>query len=122
MFGVEAKVDSFVGLQADVHGIAAEEIAEFCSEEGGGWTTEDDNDLGGTGGKGFAGTKIEGDAGPAPVINLNFKSGVGFRSRLRIDAVALAVAFVLGTDGAGTNDFHLGGGNRSEHFNFLVVD
>ena len=122
LFGVEAKVDSFVGLQADVHGVATEKIAEFCSKEGGGWTTEDDNDLGGTGGKGFAGAKIEGDAGPAPIINLNFESGVGFRSGLWIDAVALSVAFVLGADGAGTNDFHFRGRNRSEHFNFLVVD
>ena len=105
-----------------MHGVAAEEIAEFCSKEGGGRTTEDDNDLGGTGGKGFAGAKIEGDAGPAPVINLNFESGVGFCSGLGIDAIALAIPFVLGADGAGTNDFYLGSGNRSEHFNFLVVD
>ena len=31
LLGVEGKVDSFVGLQADVHGVTAEEIAEFCS-------------------------------------------------------------------------------------------
>ena len=36
LFGVEGKVDSFVGLQADVHGVAAEEIAEFRAKEGGG--------------------------------------------------------------------------------------
>ena len=122
LLGVEGKVDSFVGLQADVHGVTAEEIAEFCSKEGGGRTTEDNNDLGGTGGQSLAGAKIEGDAGPAPVIDLYFESGVGFRSGLRIDAVALAVAFVLGADGAGTYDFHLGGGNGAEHFYFLIVN
>ena len=62
LFGVEGKVDSFVGLQADVHGVAAEEIAEFCSKEGGGRTTEDDNDFGSTGGQSLSGAKIEGDA------------------------------------------------------------
>ena len=62
LLGVEGKVDSFVGLQADVHGVAAEEIAEFRAKEGGGRTTEDDNDFGSTGGQSLSGAKIEGDA------------------------------------------------------------
>ena len=62
LLGVEGKVDSFVGLQADVHGVAAEEIAELCTKEGSRWTTEDDNDFGSTGGQSLSGAKIEGDA------------------------------------------------------------
>ena len=62
LFSVEGKVDSFVGLQADVHGVAAEEIAEFCSKESGGRTTKDDDDLGRAGGQSLSGAKIEGDA------------------------------------------------------------
>ena len=50
LLGIEGKVDSLVGLQADVHGVAAEEIAEFSAKECGGRTTKDDDDLGGTGG------------------------------------------------------------------------
>lgn len=99
-FGVEAEVDALIRLEADMHGVTAEKITKLRAEEGSGRATKDDDDFGRAGGEVFAGAKIERDAGPAPVIDLDFESGVGFGGGVGMDAVGLAIALVLGANGA----------------------
>ncbi len=120
--GIEAEVNTLVGLEANMHGVASEKVSEFGPKEGGGWTTKDDDDFRGAGGEGFARAKIKGDARPAPVIDLNFESGVGFGGGVRVDAVALAVALVLGADRAGGNGLEFGRGDGAQNFYFFIVN
>jgi hypothetical protein len=44
-FGIEAKMNALVGLEADMHGIAAEEVAEFRAEKCGGRPTKNDDNF-----------------------------------------------------------------------------
>ena len=53
---------------------------------------------------------------------MDFKGGVGFGGGVGIDAIGLAIAFVLGADGAGADGFDLGCGDGAEDFYFFVVD
>ena len=120
--GIEAEVNTLVGLQTDMHGVTSEKVAELGPEKGGGGAPKHDDDFRGAGGEGFARAKVEGDARPAPVINLNFERGVGFGGGVRIHTVALAVAFVLGADRAGGNGLELGRGDRAKNFYFFIVN
>ncbi|NBS15033.1 MAG: hypothetical protein EBT57_09595 [Verrucomicrobia bacterium] len=79
-----------------MHGVAVEEIAEFRPEKSGGRAAEDHNDFRSPGAEGLAGAKIKGDAGPAPVVDLELEGGIGLGGGVRGDAVGLAVAVVLG--------------------------
>ena len=53
---------------------------------------------------------------------MDFEGGVGFGGGVGIDAIGLAIAFVLGADGAGADGFDLGCGDGAEDFYFFVVD
>ena len=121
-FGIEAEVNTLVGLEANMHGVTPEKVSEFGPKESGGWTTKDDDNFGGASGEGFSGAKIEGDTRPAPVIDLNFESGVGFGGGVRVDAVALAVALVLGANRAGGNGLEFGRGDGAKNFYFFIVN
>ena len=105
-----------------MHRISAEEVPEFSSEKSSGWTTKHDDNFRGASGEGFSGAKIEGDARPAPVIDLNFEGGVGFSGGVWIHTIRLAISLVLGPNRTGTDGFHFRGGDGAENFNFFVVD
>jgi hypothetical protein len=61
-FGIEAKMNAFVGLEADMHGIPAQEIAKFRTKESRRGAAEDNDDFRGAGGEGFPGAKIKGNS------------------------------------------------------------
>ena len=121
-FGIEAEVNTLVGLEANMHGVTPEKVSEFGPKESGGWTTKDDDNFGGASGEGFSGAKIEGNTRPAPVIDLNFEGGVGFSGGVWIHTIRLAISLVLRPNRAGTDGFHFRGGDGAENFNFFVVD
>ena len=104
-FCIEAEMHALVGLEANMHRIAAEEVPEFRTKESGGWTTKYDDNFRGASRESFSGTKIEGNTRPAPVIDLNFEGGVGFSGGVWIHTIRLAISLVLRPNRAGTDSF-----------------
>jgi hypothetical protein len=86
------------------------EVASVGAEEDAGGGFEVDADFGALLGHAFAGTEVEGDAFPAPVVDEEFDGGEGFGLGIGGDAFFLAIAvgvlavdlggLVLAADGA----------------------
>ncbi len=75
--------DQAVGLQIFYRGVA---------EKNEGGAAKLDDDLGHALGKTFAGSKIERDAGPAPVVDLQFQRDKGFCIRIGSHVGLAAIA------------------------------
>ena len=91
-FGLDAEGDAFVGLDADDEDIGGV-FAGAAVEEDVRRFAEVDADFGGLFGELFADAEVEGDAFPAPVVDVDADGGVGLGHGVRGDAVFFAVAW-----------------------------
>src|SRR6185312_1381249 len=103
--GAETESNALVRL--DAHGddvrLDVAGLAVLALEEEQRRLLELDGDLGDALGEALARADIEGDAGPAPVLDLEAQSGVGLGVRARMDAIFLAIANGgIAVDGPGT--------------------
>jgi hypothetical protein len=92
--GAEAEADAFVGLDAhgDDVGLDGAAVAECAAiEDHQRRLLELDADLG-SALEALAGADVEGNAGPAPVVDFELDGGVGLGAGFGIDAILLAVA------------------------------
>ena len=73
-FGLEVQLDAFGGLDLDDQSVGFGTIGFFLAEEQMGWFAELDNDLSGSATHRFAASKIERNASPSPVIDIELQS------------------------------------------------
>ncbi len=87
---LDAQGDAFVGLNPDDQNVCAG--SGVCGVEEDSWGAfEMDGDFPAVLGHAFANPHIKRDAGPAPVVDLEFHRNKGFCLRLRVDAFLVAV-------------------------------
>ena len=130
-FALHAEGDAFVWLDANDEDIGAELFGAFVKEDAGG-IFELDGDFGGAFGEAFSDADVEGDAVPAPVIDIDLEGDVSFGGGGGGDAIFGAVGFDGGAaDGAdiilGADDIvgDIGRGHGAEgadDFDFFVAD
>ena len=103
--GAEAEGDALVGLDAHGDDVGLDAFAACCRlvlEEEQRRLLELDGDLGDALGEALAGADVEGNAGPAPVVDLEAEGGVGLGLGAWVDTIFLAIADDgLAVDGAG---------------------
>lgn len=90
-FAVDFHRDTFVGLNAEGEDIGVVLFPLLLKEDTGG-VFEGDGDLGASLGQPFASAKIKGNSGPAPVIDEEAESDVGFYAGFGIDIGFLPIA------------------------------
>ena len=103
----------------------------FVEEDAGG-VFEDERDFGASLGEPFAAAEIEGDSGPAPVVDVEAEGYIGLDIRLGGDVFFLAVAddilsvdvagSILASDDAAFEVLRGKGADRLEDFHFFVAD
>src|SRR5208283_659752 len=91
-FGTEAEGDSFLGLDMNDHAVGFYVLDGGVAKEDERCPAELDDNFGGTLGKSLAGAEVEGNASPAPVVDLEFYGDESFSVGLRIDVGLAAIA------------------------------
>src|SRR6266700_2931410 len=94
--GVELQRDAFGGLDADHEIVLSQLLDGRAGEHRKGRLAELDRHFRALEAKRLAGAQIEGDAGPAPIVDGQFQRGVGLGGTVGIDVLGLAIVRYLG--------------------------
>ena len=97
-FGLEVQLKAFGGLDLDDQSVGLGAVGFLLAKEQVGWLTELDHDLGGPAAHGFSAPKVERDAAPSPVVDIEFKRSERFGGAPLWHPLFIEVALVLPAD------------------------